>query len=470
MEAHDYFDDDEQSADEVAKMVLWHRNNLTWKLHKGQRVIEAAYAKIDKFLFVGNCARRFGKTYWMGTICVRVARSKDKARVKVATAFLTDLEEFIIPIFDQIMDDMPEDIKPKWIESKKKYRFSNGSEIQLIGLDRKPNAGRGNYCDLYVFDEAAYIKNVSYIYSSVVIPMTMYRKGAKVMMLSTPPKSPDHDFKEFCLKAKHEGSYVELDIDKNPMVTEEMKAIYKAECLTETDWLREYKCQFVTDQTLAIVPEMRDYNYARGPVSEHYELLHKYNAMDLGVRDLNVNLFAYYDFPRAKLVIERELVMSGPEMTTPTLHDAISKIERELWGGKEPYKRVADNNNPLLLLDLGSIHNMFFHSTSKDSLHAMVNQMRVWVAAGRIEIDESCVYLIDSLKYGIWNEQRTEFSRSKVLGHFDALATLMYLVRNIDESTNPIPIKVGFNQVNLEENDQLNQYKKLRGTNRSKFK
>lgn len=460
--------DEDESVENLAKMVLWYRNNISWKLHAGQKVIDDVYRKLNKFLFVGNCSRRFGKTYWLATECVRVARSKDKARVKVATAFLTDLEEFLIPIFDQVMDDMPEDIKPQWIESKKKYRFKNKSEIQLIGLDRKPNAGRGNYCDLYVFDEAAYIKNVSYIYSSVVIPMTMYREGAKVLMLSTPPKSPDHDFKDFCLKAKAEGGYVELDIDKNPMVTPEMQKIYRAECLTETDWLREYKCQFVTDQTLAIVPEMRAYDYKRGPKSEHYDLLHKYNAMDLGVRDLNVNLFAYYDFPRAKLVIERELVMGGPEMTTPKLHKEISKIEQELWQSKEPYKRIADNNNPLLLLDLGAIHNMFFHSTSKDSLYAMVNQMRVWISAGRIEIDESCVYLVDSLKYGVWNEQRSEFARSKVLGHYDALATLMYLVRNIDEATNPIPLKVGFDQVNFDQEEQLEKYKKLSGSSRKR--
>lgn len=456
----------EKTAADIAKEVLWKRGNLSWKLHEGQLVIDSAYRAIDKFLFVGNCSRRYGKTYWVATECLKVALSKNKARVKVATAFLTDLEEFLIPIFDQVMDDMPEDIKPVWNEAKKKYRFKNKSEIQLIGLDRKPNAGRGNYCDLYVFDEAAFIKNVSYIYSSVVIPMTMYREGAKVIMISTPPKSPDHDFKDFCTKAKIEGGYVELDIDKNPMVTPAMRKVYRDECLTETDWLREYKCQFVTDQTLAIVPEMRDYDYTRGPKSEHYELLHKYNAMDLGVRDLNVNLFAHYDFPRAKLVVERELVMNGPDMTTPKLHKAISDIEKELWQGKEPYKRLADNNNPLLLLDLGSIHNMFFHSTSKDELHAMVNNLRVWFANGRIEIDDSCTLLIDSLKYGLWNEKRTEFASSKVLGHYDAVAALMYLVRNIDESTNPIPIKVGFNQVNLSDDDTAERYRRLSGFRR----
>jgi hypothetical protein len=69
--------------------------------------------------------------------------------------------------------------------------------------------------------------------------------------------------------------------------------------------------------------------------------------------------------------------------------------------------------------------------------------------------------LIDSLKYGLWNEKRSEFARSKTLGHFDAIAALMYLIRNIDEATNPIPVKLGFNQVNYDEDEQLTEYKKL---------
>lgn len=441
--------------------VLWERNDLSHKLHEGQRVIDQAYKSVTAKLFVAICARRFGKTYWVAAICIMVARSIKNGRVKVASAFLKDVEEFIVPAFKLIMEDMPQNMAPKWHESKKKFIFDNGSEIQLVGLDRNPNAGRGNYCDLYVFEEAAFIKNLKYLYSSVVVPMTMYREGARVLMITTPPQTPDHDIVDFCIKAKSEAAYVELDIYKNPMATPEMIEEYKKECLTDTDWLREYLCQFVTDKTKAILPEMLGYNYSRGPVPIEYELLHKYVSMDLGVRDLNVTLFGYYDFPRGKLVIEREQVMSGPSMTTPILHKAIETIEKDLWNGKEPYKRVADNNNPLLLLDLGSIHNMFFHSTSKDELHAMVNNLRVWIANRRIEIDPSCKTLIDSLKFGIWNENRTEFARSKSLGHYDALAALMYMVRNIDESTNPIPVKVGFDQVSNEVNEQHEQYRNL---------
>lgn len=446
---------------EALKGLLWYRNELSYKYHAGQDLIDKCYRGVTNKLFVANCSRRFGKTFWVVTECIRVARSKERARVKVATAFLTDLEEFIKPAFDAVLEDCPEEFKPWYSETKKKFVFPNKSEIQLIGLDRKPNAGRGNYCDLYVFDEAAYISNVSYIYSSVVVPMTMYRDGARVIMISTPPKSPDHDFKDFCIKAKRENAYVELDIYKNPMVTPEMIEEYRKECLTLTDWEREFLCKFVTDQTLAIIPEAKNLEPIVTPKPEYYKLYHKYCGMDLGVRDFNVTIFAYYDFLRAKLVVERVHIINGPEMTTPRLHAEIKAIEQDLWEGVEPYKRVADNNNPLLLLDLGSIHNMFFHSTSKDSLHAMVNNLRVWIANGRIEINPACQFLLDSLKFGLWNEKRSEFSRSKSLGHYDGIAALMYLVRNIDETTNPIPIKIGFDQVVIEEETDFSELQKF---------
>lgn len=439
----------------------WHFNRLEYKFHGGQDVIEKAYRQVKNKLFVANCARRFGKTYWIAINAIKVARYKPNARVKIASAYLKDVEEYIVPTFASVLDDCPDEMKPIFLESKKKYVFENGSEIQIIGLDKNPNAGRGNYCDLYVFDEAAFIKNLEYIYSSVVVPMTMYRKGARIIMISTPPKTPDHDFVKFIQKATKENAYVELDIYKNPMVTPPMIDEYKAECLTETDWLREYMCKIVTDQTLAIIPEIMRADLTRQPKDEYYQYYHKYVSMDLGVRDLNVTLFGYYDFRRAKLVIEKEHVVSGPEMTTPKLSGWVKEIEMQLWGNNNPYKRIADNNNPLLLLDMGSVYDLFFQATTKDSLHAMINNLRVWVAQNRIEIDESCKVLIDTLKYGVWNDARSEFARSASLGHYDAIASLMYMVRNIDEVTNPIPIKKTFDQFYEDDTEAIDEFKKL---------
>jgi hypothetical protein len=77
--------------------------------------------------------------------------------------------------------------------------------------------------------------------------------------------------------------------------------------------------------------------------------------------------------------------------------------------------------------------------TSKDDLLAMVNKVRLMVSAGQIIIHPRCKQLIGCLKFGIWNKRRDAFEQSTGYGHFDALAALVYLVRNLDTWTNPIP-------------------------------
>jgi hypothetical protein len=49
--------------------------------------------------------------------------------------------------------------------------------------------------------------------------------------------------------------------------------------------------------------------------------------------------------------------------------------------------------------------------------------------------------LIGSLKYGTWKtvNNTRQFNSSKKYGHFDAIAALVYMVRNIDIHTNPVP-------------------------------
>jgi hypothetical protein len=69
----------------------------------------------------------------------------------------------------------------------------------------------------------------------------------------------------------------------------------------------------------------------------------------------------------------------------------------------------------------------------------MINLVREWVKDGRIIIDKSCTELLGCLRNAIWDKNKKELSRSKVFGHFDALMALVYLVRNLDTTTNPIP-------------------------------
>ena len=69
----------------------------------------------------------------------------------------------------------------------------------------------------------------------------------------------------------------------------------------------------------------------------------------------------------------------------------------------------------------------------------MVNKVCVYMAGLRIMISEACPFLIGSLYNCVWKDHlKKEFARSKTYGHGDAVAALIYMVRNLVES-NPIP-------------------------------
>lgn len=425
--------------------AAWAAGDLRYKLHSGQRKIWETISSARSKLFVINCARQFGKSFLAVAWCCAKAASTPRFRIKYCSAFRDDLKEYIIAHFETILEDCPGHMRPKWVASQNKYVFPNGSEIKIIGLDKNPDGLRGNTIDLIMLDEAAFVSRLKYLYRSVIIPATMHRPKARVIMISTPPETTDHDYTGFALRARAEGNYAIFSIFENPMLSPELIEDLKREAGGEdsTDWKREYLCEFVVDENLAIVPEWKTEYETATPHPALFQYYHKYVSMDLGIRDLTVVLFGYYDFLRGKLVVLREHAVNGPKMTTDQLADDIRRIEKEVFMGYEPWLRVSDNNNLLLINDLSIKHKLHFMPTSKDSLDAMVNNARLWVKDGRVEVDPSCTQLTGCLRYGIWMESRRDFARSPVYGHFDALAAFIYLVRNINAVDNPVPANLG---------------------------
>lgn len=437
------------------KWVAWEAGDLFWKLHGdierlGQLKIDYAYESVQGKLFVGDCSRQLGKSTWAAAKCIEKALRKKGARIRYATAFLTDLEQFIIPAFEMVLEDCPEDFRPIWRAQKSEWYFpTTGSRIRLVGLDRKPNGLRGNRLDLVVLDESGYISRLGYIYRNVLIPATTHVPDAKIIMLSTQPESPDHDFCKFCDKAAIENAYVQITIFENPLLTEAQIDEIAKECggYQSTAFRREYLCERIVEEERAIVPEFNERRHVlispRCPANHFW---YRLESLDSGVRDMTACLFGYYDFARAKAVIEDEFAIKGPEVITPR----IAELVREKEGLHEYDKyqwmrRVSDNNNIILLQDLGTQHALHFNPTDKDELHAMVNKVRVWMGSDRIEIHPRCARLIGALKAGIWDLHRKEFARSEVHGHFDLIAALVYFIRNIPEHENNVPPY--FNQI-----------------------
>lgn len=442
------------AAERKSLRAVWKAGDLSWKLHSAQVYLDETYQLIQRQLFVGNCSRQWGKSFWAVTKAIETAIKIPKAQIRYGAAFQTDLVDFIIPAFDKILEDCPDDLKGRKVGHY--YVFPNGSRIKLVGLDKNPNGLRGNTLDLIIIDECGFVGNLDYIYKSIIIPATLHRPNCKIILISTPPSTPAHPFVDYVQKAEAQGSYVKLDIHTNPLISEDdiQRMAEEMGGRDSTTFRRECLCEFVTDSDLAIIPEWNDKWIQDIERDEFYKYYHKYTGMDLGVKDLTAMLYGYYDFKRAALVIEDEDEMSGPSMNTLLLVGAIKKKEKELWDNVEnprdynntpvPFRRISDNNWPILVQDLSSIHSLTFIETTKDNLEAMINEVRLMVQAGQLIIHSRCKKLIGCMRYGVWDTKKKAFARSTVYGHFDHLAALVYLVRNLAKNSNPIPSSHGF--------------------------
>lgn len=428
-----------------ARRESWHRGWLDWKLRPEQELIEAKFREVKarggQFFFV-NCSRRLGKTFWSSKKGIETCLTcrNPRPRVKIGSAFYEDLVEFTIPSHEIILNDCPPEIAPDYVTSKKKFKFRrHNAEIKLAGLDLKPNGLRGNWADLVILEEAGFMKRLGYQFESVCIPMGVGRPGFMIVMIGTPPETPDHEWVSFREKAILDDAYIELTIDANTVMSPAEKQRYLDSFLSDTARQRECFCKVVVDAERALCPEWRDEFEMEVPRDEFFQFYHRYDGMDLGVSDQTVCLFGYYDFRRGWAVIEDELMMRGPSMTTDAMSAAIIAKEAALWPGVAPRRRVADNNNPLMLQDMASKFGLGFVPTRKDSLHAMVNEVRIWIKNGRVRVHPRCKLTLGCLRSGIWDDKRREFARSAVYGHYDAFAALVIFIRNIDVHTNPIP-------------------------------
>lgn len=457
----------------------WLRGRLGYKLHAGQHRIRDAMAAVKKQLFVGEISRQFGKTYLEVAEALECAFQIPNAKIKIGTAFQSDLLEFILPAFDAVMEDCPDDLKPVFKSQKSRFECPwNGSEIKLVGLDRKPNGMRGTVIDLIILDEAGFMSRLNYLYKSVIIPATTHRPHCRVLVFSTPPETPAHEFCDLAEKAEYEGGYCKLTIFDNPRVDEanRQRLMDESGGPNSTTWRREYLAERITDAELAIISDWDDKYLEDRPRDHFYPYNHKYVNMDLGVSDQTAATFGYYDFMKAQYVIEDEFVISGSSMNTKILQAHLKQKEMELWTeghtfriedpakisdreidqindlfartGPKVYLRVADNNNPLLLQDLSYLHGLHFVPTDKGRLNEMVNTVKILVRGGGLIVHPRCKQTRGSLKYGIWDKNREKFAQSKVYGHFDALAAIIYGVRNLNRFTNPIPTDFGVDKMN----------------------
>jgi hypothetical protein len=416
------------------------------------------------------CARRWGKSWGAAVDDIEEATALDalgmRDRFLFAAQTQVDAEGIIAPHVEDVLRDCPKRMRPKFNAQKLRWTWPNGSVIQLAGTDGKNRDRlRGRGARRIRVDEAGYHDDFEYLINSVLLPQALRSRSkwmqrgyphpslarfgppGKVIMLSTPSRSPSHPFvARYVLRAEEEGRLRIKTIFDAPHITREAAELFINESggLDSTDVRREYLCERIVDESRAIVPEFWRHRADIVADIDAPDFFRCYTVADFGYNDLTVVGFLEHHFKDDLLYQRDELVFrnTGSHIIAP----AVAEREFALWG-KAPDHRYGDPNaskshgeeSEITLGDLAELHGQTWAPVRRDKLTAGVNALRVAIAGGRRAWHPRCVTTIAHLSGGVWNAHRTSFDRSGEHGHFDAVAMSVYSEREIDRTRNPYP-------------------------------
>lgn len=478
-------------AKKAALKELWRRAELSFKLDSVQKELYNVFYNSTHKISTWLLSRRNGKTFLLCVLALEQCIRKSNSIVKFVAPTQKQIKTVVRPIFRQILQDCPEEISPEFRPSDNIYYFPNGSEIQLAGSDGgHADNLRGTDSDLFFIDEAGTCSDLDNIIKSILLPTTLITKGRGILA-STPPKLSEHDFLKYIEEAEGRGSLIKKTIDDNPRITEQQRLdlIEELGGIDSEETRRELFCEIIKDAKTSVIPEFNKKlekeivkEWPKPPFFDSYE------AMDIGGKDWTAVLYAYYDFRANRLIIEDETVLDFQQegVNTKKLVEEINKKEKQLWTNpisqeyRKPYLRVSDidylftneilNQSKLLFKQEEWIN---FQITKKDHLEAAINNLRVLIASKKIIIHPRCTNLIRHLNNVKWNKSKDKFAKSLDGSHYDTIAALIYLARNIDFRKNPYPAGYDINFSGLvvrdkqafenRVNNQLDLYKKIFG-------
>lgn len=438
---------------------LWKRGILTHKMHAVQKEMFNIYINAEpQSTLVWLLARQSGKSYLLAIIALMHAIQNPNSIIKLLTDTKLHVQTIFEPLFTEILEDCPEDVKPEYLPSKFIYVFPNGSQIQMAGTDAN-NAERlrGQKSSLVLVDEAAFCNNLKYNVMSILFPTTTHT-GGKIILASTPPEQADHEFIEFIEVAEQEKLITKKTLFDNPLLSDDKKNHIISRYhggVNNINFRREYLCELIRDEAKTVIPEF-DEELQNQIVMEYNKppFYTPYVSMDIGFKDLTVVLFGYYDFKADKLIIEDEIVKEGKDLKLDKFSEEILAKEEQLWMNHltneliKPEVRVSDIEYIVIgEINRASQNRLNFQAVKKAPGYKLplINQARVMLQNHKIVINPRCVVLQQHLKNARWKDSSTkdDFARSPGVGHYDAVDAFLYMIKSVNFSKNPYPNNYG---------------------------
>lgn len=399
---------------------------------------------IDEYVVL--CARQYGKSHLGVLLAVEDAvRYRDRC-ILIIGPDTKQTKDIVNPRMRRIQRLLPEGLlvqskaENKWLvyHDLKGGKQSDFSEIVIGGMNENSSSQRGKTVQTIYVEEVVESSPDDYLESlrSDLGPSLTHSKNGKIIFLTTLPKIPDHPFITDTLAgARLNNAVAVFTIDDNKALTPQQKEACIRRCGGEhtDDYKREYLCQEIRDSSIVVVPGYDDSKHVRTlsiPAFTTWHIMVDWG----GVRDYTVGLLYTYDYLRNKILVKSEFKHLE---NTPT-----DKVWADVVKWRAPYNVAIDwiraDAPGQTLVDLANMTGESVSLPPKDDWQAAINHLNVLFGSNMIEIDPSCTFLRESLRSGTFNKQRTDFSRTKALGHCDALAALMYAVRHFNKE-NPYP-------------------------------
>lgn len=444
---------------------LWHMGILTWKLDITQRAIYDFFHGNPNSTTTVNASRRLGKSFFLLIIAFEICLKKPGAIVVYVQPKTGMMRKNLRPSVEKIIEDCPLELRPEFKSQDNVWEFPNGSKISLAGTDNQNyDKLRGGDADLCIIDEAGFCSDLKHIIDSILGPLITLTEG-KIILSSTTSTDPDHEFNQYMDTAEIEGTLIRKTLldaieehkkEPFPRITERtLEQTLKRYKTREKDqaFRTEYLCEKVFNSTDAVLPEftleVQTDTIVEWPRPIFYD---RYTAMDIGFVDLTVVLAAYWDYGNNVLVVEDEFVGNGPDLTTPTLGRAIKELEKKVWANQatkevpDMYRRVSDNNLRVIS-DLSVENAIHFIPTEKHEKQFWISTLREMIERRQIIINPRCKTLISHMRGATWDKPRKDFKRHTSGHHYDAVAALLYLSRNIDKTRSPYPAGYRYSQL-----------------------
>lgn len=421
-------------------------NGQTWLYDKVRAQPKRFPGEAEPILAL--CHRRFGKSFAGVLMAVERAIRQPGAVVWFVTDTTEHAREIVDSMISSILDAMPgffsfRTRRSTWFFKRDGWPRHLESRIILRGLNHNFGGSmRGNSADAVFIDEARDVTSLEYVVKRVIVPMFKGREDPTFVMLTTPPDSMDHDVAQiYYPRALENDSLFRLPARDNPDWTAEDEKLMLAEygSTDNVHYRVEVQCEMIANLERMVVPEWPPVRpNCLLPAAEYVrpDRYFGWVAGDFGFVDHVGVIFCLADYYSKRVVVLDELFLNykGTDEIAAGIHEKIRQNYPE-----EVRRRlhlVADAN-PQQLYDLRLGHNLSFRKALLHDKEASIAAIKGAIAGERVLVLDNCRELDNTLSNLIWNKNRTDFERSKKMGHGDLFSALRYLWRAVNLGANP---------------------------------